>query len=278
MSNTVPFFDSHCHFDFPEFDADRMDVWRVAQSKGVNAMVMPGVYPTQWERLIKMSESISGFYWALGIHPCWIHQVPIDKDSLSTYEKQIDGYLAALSGADRNKFVAIGECGLDKTTEVSLQQQQEVLGWHIDLANRLGKPLIVHSLKTHNELISLCKKHKPRCGGVVHAFSGSYETAMQLIDIGFCLGAGGVITYERAQKTRGTFARVPIEAILLETDSPDMPLCGHQGKRNTPESIPLIAQTLAELRGETTAVIAKKTYANTCRLFHCNQMGGAVSG
>lgn len=278
MSDIVEFFDSHCHFDFPEFDADRMDVWRAAQTLGVTGLVMPGVYPGQWERVIRMSEAVPGFYWALGIHPCWIHQVAVDADSLRRHAEQIDGYLIALSESGRDKFVAVGECGLDKTIATPLTQQLELLKWHIDVANRLCKPLIVHSLKTHNELISLCKKHKPRYGGVVHAFSGSYETAMQLIDTGFCLGAGGVITYERAQKTRSTFARVPSETILLETDSPDMPLCGHQGKRNTPESVPLIAQTLAELRGATTATIAKATFANSCQLFHCDKMRGAVGG
>jgi TatD DNase family protein len=267
MADTDMFFDSHCHFDFPEFDEDRMEVWRAAQAAGIKAMVMPGVYPEQWDRLIAIAEKEPGFYWALGIHPCWIHQVAVDSESLRVYAGQIDNYLAVLSASNRQKFIAIGECGLDKTIDTSLPQQMELLRWHIELANRLGKPLIVHSLKTHNELISLCKNHKPQQGGVVHAFSGSYETAMQLIDLGFYLGAGGVITYERAQKTRNTFARVPREAILLETDAPDMPLCGRQGIRNTPQSIPLIAQALADLRGETLAVIAKATFENSCRLF-----------
>ena len=269
MSNSIAFFDSHCHFDFPEFDADRMEVWQAAQTLGVNALVMPGVYPQQWSRLVDLSLAVPGFYWAFGIHPCWIYQVPVDADSLRRYETQIDTHLAALPEQERHRCVAVGECGLDKTIDLPLPQQLDVFSWHIDLANRLGKPLIVHSLKTHNELISLCKKHKPRYGGVVHAFSGSYETAMQLIDLGFCLGAGGVITYERAQKTRATFARIPVEAILLETDAPDMPPSGRQGMRNTSQSLPLIAQALADLRGVSIEEIAAKTLGNTRRLFHC---------
>lgn len=277
MPNDIMFFDSHCHFDFPEFDADRTDVWLAAQSVGVKAMVMPGVYPQQWERLMDISLAVPGFNWAFGIHPCWIHQVPVDADSLRRYETQIETYLAALPERERHRCVAIGECGLDKTIDLPLSTQLDIFNWHVDLANRLHKPLIVHSLKTHNELISLCKKNKPRYGGVVHAFSGSYETAMQLINLGFYLGAGGVITYERAQKTRATFARVPLEMIVLETDAPDMPPSGRQGMRNTSQAIPLIAQALADLRGISVNEVAHATWNNTNRLFYGDQAGRALS-
>jgi len=101
----------------------------------------------------------------------------------------------------------------------------------------------------------------------VHAFSGSYETAMQLIDLGFYLGVGRTISYERAQKTRATFARVPLEWVLLETDAPDMPLCGEQGQRNSPENLPRIAQLFAELRSETLETITASAWENTRRLF-----------
>lgn len=261
------FFDSHCHFDFPEFDADRAAVWRATLAQQVTALVMPGVYPAQWERLVAMALATQGFYFSLGIHPCWIYQVDVSQPALENYALQIERLLALMPAAEQQRFVAIGECGLDKTIELPLPKQQEIFAWHIQLANQWRKPLIVHSLKTHNELISLCKKNKPHYGGVVHAFSGSYETAMQLIDLGFYLGVGGTITYERAQKTRATFMRVPREAIVLETDGPDMPLCGQQGQRNDPHNTARVAQVLAELRGDDPEMLATQLWKNTCRLF-----------
>ena len=267
----MQFFDSHCHFDFPEFDPDRAEVWQRAGVSGVKAMAMPGVYPEQWARLIKLSLATEGFCFAFGIHPCWIHQVDVDAESLKLYEDQIAILVKNIPIGAQNKFIAIGECGLDKTIELPLSQQLAVFGWHIHLANHWQKPLIIHSLKTHNELIAFCKKNKPKYGGVVHAFSGSYETAMQLIDLGFCLGIGSTITYERAQKTRATVARVPVECLVLETDGPDMPLCGQQGRRNDPENIARVAQVLAELRGENVDALAAQVWINTNRLFQLSE-------
>lgn len=263
----MPFFDSHCHFDFPEFDTDRAAAWQLAQRQDVRALAMPGVYPAQWERIVQASLATRGFYFALGIHPCWIHQVAVDAVALADYERSIAALVAAMPASEQYKWVAMGECGLDKTIALPLQQQQDIFAWHIGLANDWRKPLIVHSLKTHNELISLCKKNKPRYGGVVHAFSGSYETAMQLIELGFYLGAGGTITYERAQKTRATFARIPAESIVLETDGPDMPLCGQQGQRNDPHNIARVAQVLAGLRAAEPEALNAQVWKNTCQLF-----------
>lgn len=261
------FFDSHCHFDFPEFDPDRSGVWQAALAEGVGALVMPGVYPAQWERLVQMSSATRGLYLAFGIHPCWINQVMVDPVSLAAYEAQVASLVDALPASERHRFVALGECGLDKTIDLPLQQQLDVFAWHITLANQWRKPLIVHSLKTHNELIAFCKKNKPAYGGVVHAFSGSYETAMQLIDLGFYLGIGGTITYERAQKTRATVARIPNEFMVLETDGPDMPLSGQQGQRNEPKNIARVAQVLAVLRDEEPEILAAQLWENTCTLF-----------
>ncbi len=261
------FFDSHCHFDFPEFDAERNSLWQEAVALGVHSLVMPGVYPLQWERLLSMSLATERIYFALGIHPCWIYTLDVSAQALVNYELQIRQLLSGLPVNQQHKFVAVGECGLDNTIAVPLSLQQEVLAWHIELANSLRKPVILHSVKTHNELIRLCKKHKPRYGGIVHAFSGSYETAMQLIDLGFYLGVGGTITYERAQKTRATVARIPAECMVLETDGPDMPLCGQQGQRNDPQNVVRIAQLLAGLRSVSLESLVDQLWENTCRVF-----------
>lgn len=261
------FFDSHCHFDFPEFDPDRMQVWQGLGSLGVAGLLVPGVAPSQWPGAQALSHQLSGCYFALGIHPWWIDQIATDTAALDTYARQIHTIITKENTSDQSRCLAIGEAGLDKTIGTPLEQQLALLGWHIDLANDLDLPLIVHSVRTHNELISHCKRHRPVRGGVVHAFNGSYETAMQLIDLGFYLGAGGAISYPHANKTRTAFTRVPLGAVLIESDAPDMPLHGRQGQRNSPEHIPTIARILAELRGEDPEVLAAQLWQNHCHLF-----------
>jgi len=263
----MPFFDSHCHFDFAEFDADRLPLWQRANALGVSGLLVPGTEPAQWPAAQALSHELPGCYYALGIHPWWISKIATDPLALQFYAYQMSLLVDEDKAGNQPRCIAIGEAGLDKNIDSPIEQQLDLLEWHIDLANQFHLPLIVHSVKTHNELIAHCKKHPPLNGGVVHAFSGSYETAMQLIDLGFYLGVGGTISYERAQKTRATFARVPLEWVLLETDAPDMPLCGEQGQRNSPENLPRIAQLLAELRSETLETITASAWENTRRLF-----------
>jgi TatD DNase family protein len=166
--------------------------------------------------------------------------------------------------------VAIGECGLDAAITTSLAIQLPVFEAQLCLATELGLPIIIHCRRSHNELTSLLKRNKLPPGGVIHAFSGSYEMAKQYWDMGFYLGIGGTITYERAHKTREAVKRMPLDALLLESDAPDMPLAGKQGQRNSPEHIPLIAQALAELRGESVQLIAEQTTRNAQTLFKIN--------
>lgn len=263
----MPFFDSHCHFDFAEFDADRLPLWQRANALGVSGLLVPGTEPAQWPAAQALSHELPGCYYALGIHPWWISKIATDPLALQFYAYQMSLLVDEDKAGNQPRCIAIGEAGLDKNIDSPIEQQLDLLDWHIDLANQFHLPLIVHSVKNHNELIAHCKKHPPLNGGVVHAFSGSYETAMQLIDLGFYLGVGGTISYERAQKTRATFARVPLEWVLLETDAPDMPLCGEQGQRNSPENLPRIAQLLAELRSETLETITASAWENTRRLF-----------
>src|SRR5690606_10932943 len=146
--------------------------------------------------------------------------------------------------------VALGECGLDKLKEVNLEQQQRLFAMQVELASELELPLIIHCCKAHNEVIALLRRHRLPAGGVIHAFSGSTQIAETYVELGFRLGIGGTITYERARKTRQAVANVPLTALLLESDAPDMPLCGRQGERNSPQYLPDIAQVLAQLRGQ----------------------------
>ncbi len=251
------FIDSHCHFDFADFDSDRTSVWQSCQALGVNGLMIPGVSQADWPKADAISASNPGIYWAAGLHPWWV------KDAIAL-DKLADQLGIAAQG---DKCVAIGECGLDAAIDTPLATQLPVFELHLQMANELGLPIIIHCRRAHNELISLLRHNPLTQGGVIHAFSGSYEMAKQYWDMGFYLGIGGTITYERAHKTREAVKRMPLESLLLESDAPDMPLAGRQGQRNSPEYIPLIADALAQLRGESVAVIAERTTRNAQTLF-----------
>jgi len=272
----MQFYDSHCHFDFIEFNADRAALWQTCQGQGITRLLMPGVAPEQWQRAAQLCADYAGLYYAAGIHPHWIEQQPwFQQDSAHLLSETTLEKIAALikqeilqTACVATACVAIGECGLDKMIATSLDVQQQLLCIHIDVANQVRKPLIIHCVRAHAELLTLLKKHKANYGGVIHAFSGSYEIAQQYVALGFSLGVGGTITYERAQKTRAALAKIPLDYLVLETDAPDMPLQGKQGQRNSPEYIPQVAQVLAELRGVSCAEIAAATWNNSLALFH----------
>ena len=161
----------------------------------------------------------------------------------------------------------MGECGLDGTIVTPLAQQVPFFKAQLALAAERSLPVIVHAHGAHNEVLQ-CLKAQPRlCGGVIHGFSGSPELALQYWRQGFSVGVGGTITYERAKKTRRAIEQLPWEALLLETDAPDMPLSGHQGEPNSPLRLPEIAEALAQLRGVEVAEVAAMTTRNTRRVF-----------
>ncbi|MCX2779613.1 TatD family hydrolase [Microbulbifer thermotolerans] len=250
--------DSHCHFDFAAFDKDRASVWRQCREAGVERIIIPGVSPPRWQALLDLVRSEPAWHAALGVHPWWVAE---SKCGAAQLQRDLAASLEA------NACVAIGECGLDGAIATPLEKQEEVFRAQLALAESLQLPLIVHARRCHNEMLHLLKAYRPSRGGVIHAFSGSVEIAREYWKLGFSLGAGGTITYDRAAKTRRAFAALPLEAIVLETDAPDMPLQGRQGQRNSPACLLRIARTLAELRGVSVETVADQTRRNTEALF-----------
>lgn len=251
------FTDSHCHLDFPAFDGDRTDLWAQCQQQGIPRLIIPGIHPAQWQNLSALSQQYKGIYFAAGLHPWWIADYPQLEENAFKQSLATQFNLSAC--------VAIGECGLDKNIAVTYEQQLKIFNWHCQLAEDLDAPLIMHCLKFHSELLSVLKNYKVH--GVVHAFSGSRELAKQYTDKGFMLGVGGVITWQRAAKTREALANTPLEFLLLETDAPDMPLAGLQGQRNSPLHIPEVAAQLAQLKGMPLEEVAQQCEHNLDRLF-----------
>lgn len=252
----MEFFDSHCHFDFAIFDNEREAIWRECNAQGINHLMIPGVAPEQWITAINIAHQHQNIYVGVGLHPYWIKGCDIEKLPQQLAEN-----------IHQKNCLAIGECGLDAVIETPLPLQQQVLDIHLQLAQMNSFPLIIHCRKAHNELLQQLKKYNLPAGGVIHAFSGSYEMAAQYWAMGFRLGIGGTITYDRANRTRQAAKQLPLESMLLETDAPDMPLQGKQGERNSPANIIAIAQTLAELRGEPLQMIATQTTRNAQQLF-----------
>jgi len=265
----LEFFDTHCHFDFGDFDQDRDALWDACRNERIRHLLIPGVQPDQWPSMQTLCANHPGIYYAAGLHPCWLDS-NIDSGTRETQ-------LSSLSQALRNQLddhhcIAVGECGLDQYIHGDADLQEAVLACHLEIAQELNKPIILHCRRAHNQMLRCLKAFPLKRGGILHAYSGSQEQAEQYWKMGFYLGIGGTITYERANKTRTAVAALPLEALVLETDAPDMPLCGQQGKRNTPLSIRKVAQILALLRDEPIENIARQTTHNAKTLFQLNDL------
>ena len=254
------FFDTHCHLDFATFDSDRSELIAACTTAGIGGMVVPGTEPGQWPGCQRLADVFPSLFFAVGIHPWWVEKISLREDISAVLGQ-------ALLPLPHRALVAIGECGLDGAISTSMELQQRFLEPQLAFAKDRGLPVILHSHRAHNEMIRLLKKYKLEKGGVVHGFSGSVELAQRYWQMGFYLGIGGVITYERAKKTRETVASMPLSSLLLESDAPDMPLSGCQGQRNTPLAIIEVAQVLARLRGQTLDEVAAQTLCNAKTLF-----------
>lgn len=256
MNRPLPLIDSHCHLDFPEFDADRQRVIETAGQQGIEAICIPGTEAACWDRVLQLTSQSSGsvrLHAALGVHP-WFLEHHNEAD-LRTLESCLQ---------NNRQIVAVGEIGLDfAIKDTDTDRQQFWFMEQLELARQFDLPVILHVRKAHDQVLKQLR-HKPLAsGGIIHAFSGSEQQAYQYIEKGFCLGFAGSITYPRASKTRKLAASLPLSSIVLETDAPDMPLSGFQGQRNEPAQLVKIFTTLAELRQEAPEEIAAATRQNT---------------
>lgn len=256
------FFDTHCHLDFSVFDHDRDSILQQCALKGIHTLCIPSVHFNDTHRVIALAHSPAPvlLVYGLGLHPCFIQRH--EKNHLDALEKQLNNRDTSM--------VAIGEIGLDfafSTDKFARDKQLEFFDAQLQLARAYQYPVIIHARKTHDLILKHFKAAPLLQGGIVHAFSGSEQQAYQYIEQGFKLGFGGGVTYERARRTRHLATVLPLESLVLETDAPDMPLSGFQGKPNTPLQLPVIARTIARLRGETPERITEQTTCNAQQLF-----------
>jgi len=247
--------DSHCHLDAPEFDGDRDAVIARARAAGVMAQVIPAVAASGWPKLSALCASHEGLHPAYGLHPMFLAE---------HRDEHVDALRALLT---TERAVAVGECGLDfHVPGLDEARQRCFFEAQLRIAREFDLPVIVHARKAVDAVISALRDIGG-LRGVVHSFSGSEQQAEQLWKLGFCLGIGGPVTYDRAQRLRRIVATMPIEFLLLETDAPDQPDAFHRGERNEPSRLTVVRDCVAELRGMSLDALADATSRNAALLF-----------
>ena len=257
--------DSHCHLDFPEFDADREAVIAHSQALGVEKMLVVGITRQHWPRLWDLVNSHPNLYGALGLHPYFLHKHQ-DSD-IQALAEQLQRYHL------HPKLCAVGEIGLDFfLPDLDRQHQIHLFEQQVALAAEFNLPVIIHSRRANAQVTAILKRAQLPRAGIIHAFSGSYEEAMEYIKLGFLLGFGGAATWPRATRLQAVLKRLPIDSIALETDSPDMPPHWLAGQRNSPEQLPRICEHLAQTYGISAAALAAHTSDNVRRLLYGHRL------
>jgi TatD DNase family protein len=250
--------DTHCHLDVEAFAPGREAVLQRARAAGVTHFVVPAIDADHWDSVIRLREKETGISIALGMHPVFM-------------ERHSPSHLQALADlVPVARPVAIGEIGLDYFIEhADRKAQSELLSAQLDIAADSKLPVILHVRKAHDDVLALLRKH-PVKGGIVHAFNGSLQQADKYLAMGFKLGFGGMLTYQRSRKIRALAKTLPLEALVLETDAPDMTVASHHGGRNSPEYLPECLQALAEVRKEPVEILAQQSTANACQVLGLN--------
>ena len=256
--------DTHCHLDAAEFAPDRDEVRAAARAAGVAHLVIPAVERAHWQEVVQLAHR-HGDSYALGIHPLYTPRA--DESDIGALREML-----ARQRSDPH-LVAVGEIGLDFfVPDLDAERQIWFYEQQIKLAREFELPVILHVRKSSDRLLKTLRQHKV-VGGIAHAFNGSAQQAQAFIDLGFKLGFGGAVTYDRALKLREMAASLPLDALVMETDAPDIPphwlyttaeqrAAGQSQGRNTPAELPRIAAQVAQLRGISVDALAQASTAN----------------
>lgn len=272
--------DSHCHLDAPEFDADREQVLAQARAAGLTGIVVPAYVAARWDGLLALCRRHATLapdsprLWpALGLHP--VH--------LTSHDEAADlAALAACLNASAD-VVAVGEIGLDRflpelASEPAWSRQLALFEAQLDLARQHDLPVILHARRCHEHIRNSLRRVGHRSGGILHAFSGSVEEARQYVAMGLHLGLGGPLTYPQSARLRAVAAALPLDALVIETDAPDLvpfpcrdrhqdgrPRQPGERVRNSPAWLPTVLDSFAELRPESREMLAEAFRRNTLR-------------
>lgn len=256
----MPLIDTHTHLDFEDFADDRDAVLARCAAAGVERIVVLGVHQANWERVWQLALDKPAIHAALGLHPVFL------RDHQNEHIEQLRDWLLRLRG--EQKLCAIGEIGLDYyVEELDRERQQHLLEAQLELANEFALPVLLHVRRAHAPMIATLKRYRLKRAGIVHAFSGSLEEALEYIRLGYKLGLGGAGTWPQAHRMHRVLRQLPLESIVLETDAPDIAPHSHAGQRNSPEFLPDICRELAQRRGISPEELAAASYHNSCELF-----------
>ena len=249
--------DSHAHVDDERFDADREEVVARASAAGVSLIINVGADMASSARSVALAGKYPGIYAAVGMHP---HDA---KDMQETDYIQLEQW------TKQPKVVAIGEIGLDYHYDLSPRpMQKEVFLRQLDLARKTGKPFIIHEREAHLDMFEIIKSAARGLNGVFHCFSGSVETAREYLNMGFYISVAGPVTFSKSGKTKEVAKFVPLDRLLVETDSPYLTPQPFRGRRNEPAYVRLVAEEIANLRNLSLEELAAATTANVRRLFN----------
>lgn len=245
----LPLIDTHAHFDAPELDGHGAELLPAAVAAGIERFIVPGVRVSGWSALLELVREHRQLYAAPGLHPAYAEQW------------NADAAVRLVELAGDAKTVAIGEIGLDGVAGPDLEVQERVLRAQLEIALQAGLPVLLHGRKATGRLLTVLRELQvgQQVGGVWHGFSGSLQTARELQALGFCIGVGPILLRPTARKLPQAVVELPLEALLLETDLPDM--------AERPEVLPKIAEQVAVLRGCSLEEVARVTTANTLRVF-----------
>lgn len=253
----LEFIDTHAHLYDEQFKKDRKNSIQNAINEGVNKFFLPNVDSETIEEMLMLENQYPDNCFALmGLHPCSVKQ-DFEKE-LAIVEKYLN----------QRKFVAIGEIGTDLHWDKTFwEQQKEAFTIQIQWAKKYKVPIVIHCRASFQETVELLAPHAGEdLKGVFHCFGGSENSAKTIMELGFLMGIGGVVTYKKSGLDI-VLPNVPLEYLVLETDSPYLAPVPHRGKRNESSYIPIIAQKLAEIKGVTLEEVSKKTTENALRLF-----------
>jgi TatD DNase family protein len=260
-SKDLAWIDTHCHLDAPEFADMLPEIVSRAAGEGVQAMLLPTVQAFDWDQAKSLvnqyRKDIPGLVYTLGIHPLYIKQA--QESDLDLLKDRVEQSLSD------PRFVGIGEVGLDYFVEgLDPHRQEHFFHVQLDLAEQFQLPVILHVRRSQDAILKALRKRKVP-SGIAHAFNGSHQQARQFIELGFKLGFGGAATYDRALQIRRLLKELPLDSIVTETDSPDIPpawLKEEGGTFNEPALLPRIATQLAEIRGISDEAFSKAVWLN----------------
>jgi TatD DNase family protein len=257
----VELIDSHTHLDFPDFDEDRQALLAESRALGVRRMVVLGVYQANWQRVWDLVQSDPDLYAAFGLHPVYLDEHrPEDLRELAEWLTRLAGH---------RQLCAVGEIGLDYFIEtLDRERQQTLFDAQLQLAADFNLPALIHVRRSHAAVIATLKRFKLKRAGIIHAFAGSKEEAREYIRLGFKLGLGGAATWPQALRMHRVLAELPLNSVVLETDSPDMAPAMFPGQRNSPAHLPAICSALAAIMAISPERLAAVSTANACELFN----------